>query len=196
MAPGVLLNRLWDLVIARNPHAGPGDNASRQHWMTANTGAPPQGAPVHHARDRGHRGRLPVQYRHCPLQRTARNCAGQAKPRTRPCLRETLEIRPAGAVPDRTAFRRGTLVALGHTRGIFRCGWPQADAGVAREDQVEMPVQINGKIRTRLTFATDTDQATVQATVLADPEVQRWMQGLTVRKIIIVPNKLVNIAVS
>jgi len=117
--------------------------------------------------------------------------------KTHPAIRrETIEFVLRVLSPIVPHFAEELWSRLGNTQSIFRCGWPQADATVAREDKVEMPVQINGKIRARLTFATDTDQQTVQAVVLADPEVQRWTQGLTVRKIIVVPNKLVNIAVS
>ena len=59
-----------------------------------------------------------------------------------------------------------------------------------------IPVQINGKVRTRLTLAPDADQASVEAAAKADGGVQKWLEGKTIRKIIVIPGKLVNIAVS
>ena len=110
--------------------------------------------------------------------------------------REALECILRVLSPIVPHFAEELWARLGHDQSIFRCGWPQADADVARENEVEMPVQINGKIRARLTFPTDSSQQTVQDTVFANPEVQRWLQDRTIRKVIIVPNKLVNIAVS
>ena len=110
--------------------------------------------------------------------------------------RETIEFVLRVLSPIVPHFTEELWSRLGNTQSIFRCGWPQADKNVARENEVEMPVQINGKIRARLQFPTDTDQTTVEETALAHPDVRRWLQDKTIRKIIVVPNKLVNIAIS
>ena len=110
--------------------------------------------------------------------------------------RETIEFVIRVLAPIVPHFAEELWNRLGHEKSIFRCGWPKADAEVARENQVEMPVQINGKIRARLQFPTDTDQQTIQDTALDCPDVKKWLQDKTIRKIIVVPNKLINIAVS
>jgi len=122
-----------------------------------------------------------------------RSTADQVHPTIR---RETLEFVIRVLAPIVPHFAEELWMHLGHQKSIFRCGWPQADMNVAKEDEVEMPVQINGKIRARMQFPTDTDQATIQEAVLDCPDVKKWLQDKTIRKIIVVPNKLVNIAIS
>ncbi len=110
--------------------------------------------------------------------------------------REVLEIVLRVLSPIVPHLAEALWTRMGHADSIFRCGWPQADAEVAREDAVVIPVQVNGKIRARLELAADLADDQVQAAALGHAEVQKWLEGKTVRKVIIVPNKLVNLAVS
>ena len=64
-----------------------------------------------------------------------------------------------------------------------------------KEDSIEVPVQINGKVRLRLTVPADVDEATLKALALADPKVCELLAGKEPRKVIVVPKKLVNIVV-
>ncbi len=122
-----------------------------------------------------------------------RSVADRAEPALR---REVLEIVLRILSPVVPHMAEELWSRLGHAESIFRCGWPEGDPDVAREDEVEVPVQVNGKIRARLTVAVDTEGDAVQAEALAHPEVQKWLEGKTIRKVIVVPNKLVNVAVS
>jgi leucyl-tRNA synthetase len=117
--------------------------------------------------------------------------------KTHPTVRrEALEFILRVLSPIVPHFAEELWSKLGNTQSIFACGWPQANADIATEDEVEMPIQINGKIRTRLTFPMGVPQAEVEKAVMDDAEVQKWIEGKTIRKVIVVPNKLVNIAVS
>ena len=58
---------------------------------------------------------------------------------------------------------------------------------------IDMAVQVNGKVRAQIAVAADADKATVEATAMAQDNVQRFLDGVTVRKVIVVPGKLVNI---
>ncbi len=71
--------------------------------------------------------------------------------------------------------------------------WPQYDPAMLVEDEVELPIQVNGKVRDRLVVAKTADKAALEAAALASPKVQEFTQGKTVKKIIVVPGKLVNI---
>jgi leucyl-tRNA synthetase len=71
--------------------------------------------------------------------------------------------------------------------------WPDFDAAAAAEESLEIPVQINGKLRDKLTVPVDTDQATLQELALQSDAVQRHLNGAAPRKVIVVPGKLVNI---
>jgi leucyl-tRNA synthetase len=84
---------------------------------------------------------------------------------------------------------------LGHSESIHTQSWPQGDAEKAKEDEIEIPVQINGKIRERLLVAPGTSQAALQEQALALETVQKWLEGKSVRKVIVVPDKLVNLVV-
>ncbi len=85
-------------------------------------------------------------------------------------------------------------VALGHAPSILRAAWPTVDERALTRATLEIVIQINGKLRGRITIPAGLDQAQLEATVLADAQVQRHLEGKTVRKIIVVPGKLVNIA--
>ena len=83
----------------------------------------------------------------------------------------------------------------GHEYSVFNQQWPQYDAKVLETDTVEYVVQVNGKVRSRLTINRNADRAAVEAQALADPRVQKFVDGKQVVKVIVVPNKLVNIVV-
>ena len=71
--------------------------------------------------------------------------------------------------------------------------WPQVDRKALQADELKLVVQVNGKLRGQITVAVDADQATIEASALACPEAKKFFDGLTVRKIIVVRQKLVNI---
>jgi leucyl-tRNA synthetase len=74
--------------------------------------------------------------------------------------------------------------------------WPSYDELLLVEDEVEIAVQINGKVRDRLTVSIDATEEEIKALVLALPKIQQLITGKTVRKVVVVPKKLVNIVVS
>ncbi len=75
------------------------------------------------------------------------------------------------------------------------CVWPEYDEALLVQDEIEIPVQINGKLRERITVKKDASAAEVEAAALASPKVQEHLGGKTPRKVIVVPGKLVNIVV-
>jgi leucyl-tRNA synthetase len=86
--------------------------------------------------------------------------------------------------------------ALGHEGGILNTArWPIADAELAKKDELEIPVQINGKLRAKLNVAADISKEDMEAAALADEKVQSFIAGQTVVKTIVVPQRLVNIVV-
>ncbi len=74
--------------------------------------------------------------------------------------------------------------------------WPSVDESALVRDNIEMIVQVNGKLRARIKVAADADKDTILQLALAEANVQKHMEGLTLRKEIVVPGKLVNIVVS
>ncbi len=84
---------------------------------------------------------------------------------------------------------------LGHSELLAYAPWPEYDETFTREDTIEMPIQINGRIRGRVIVPTSADKDELEKAALAEPKVQKYINGSTVRKIIVVPKKLINIVV-
>jgi len=82
---------------------------------------------------------------------------------------------------------------LGHEGGIVAAGWPAHDAEVARAEALVIPVQVNGKVRARLTVPADIDDAALEAAALADPHVRQHTEGKTVQKVVVVKGRLVGV---
>ena len=73
--------------------------------------------------------------------------------------------------------------------------WPEYDPALCVEDEVEIPVQVNGKIRARMTVSRSAAQEEIRDKALAEPRVADSMAGKTMVKCIVVPGKIVNIVV-
>jgi leucyl-tRNA synthetase len=84
---------------------------------------------------------------------------------------------------------------LGHSETIAYVRPPVADPALLVDATVEYPVQVNGKVRARITVAADASEADVEATALADAKVQALLAGAAPRKVIVVPAKMVNVVV-
>jgi len=85
---------------------------------------------------------------------------------------------------------------LGHAGGVVAAGWPAYDEAVARAEQIVVPVQVNGKVRSRLTVPVATSEEELQKLALADPQVAKYLEGKTVKKVVVVNGKLVSIVVA
>jgi leucyl-tRNA synthetase len=84
---------------------------------------------------------------------------------------------------------------LGHQTPLIDQAWPEVDETALEADRIEMVVQVNGKLRARLSVPADADKPAVEALALADENVQRFIDGNDIRKVIVVPGRLVNIVV-
>ncbi len=84
--------------------------------------------------------------------------------------------------------------ALGHGETLIEdVPFPQADPAALVRDTLTLAVQVNGKLRGTIEVAPDTDRALIEAAALGEPHVARFLEGLTVRKVIVVPGRIVNI---
>ena len=85
---------------------------------------------------------------------------------------------------------------LGHEGGMLKsAAWPVADPELAKKDELEIPVQVNGKLRSRVIVPPDISEADLRAMALADSKVQSFIDGHQVVKVIVVPQRLVNVVV-
>jgi leucyl-tRNA synthetase len=85
---------------------------------------------------------------------------------------------------------------FGHGESILLAPWPGYRSDALVLDEATVVIQINGKLRSKFTAAMDTPRETLQEKALEDERIQNFLQGKTVRKVIVVPNKLVNIVAS
>ncbi len=85
--------------------------------------------------------------------------------------------------------------ALGHATMLVDTPWPEADPALLVEETATVAVQVNGKLRATLALAKDAPREEAEAAALADPAVQKFTAGKTIRKVIVVPNKIVNVVV-
>ncbi|NLS01188.1 leucine--tRNA ligase [Rhizobium sp. P38BS-XIX] len=127
-----------------------------------------------------------------PLSKVA---AGQADAGYRSAVREAVEILIALVAPITPHLAEECSAALGNTHMIATSAWPAYDEALVVENEIAYPVQINGKKRAELTIARDADQNAVQQAVLALDAVTSALNGQAPKKIIVVPQRIVNIVV-
>lgn len=82
---------------------------------------------------------------------------------------------------------------LGHSDTISYEPWPEYDESKLVEDEVEIAIQVMGKVRSKINVSRDISKEELEKAALADEKIQQWLEGKTVRKVIVVPGKLVNI---
>jgi leucyl-tRNA synthetase len=85
---------------------------------------------------------------------------------------------------------------LGNETLLVDMPWPEIDPALLKSDTVTIAVQVNGKTKATITLAKDADQKTAETTALSDASVQRAVEGKSVKKIIVVPNRIVNVVVA
>jgi len=110
-------------------------------------------------------------------------------------LREALEAVVRLLAPFTPHFSEELWRCLGHEGGMEAAGWPVWDPEALHEDEKLIVVQVNGKLRSRLTVAADAPQQEVEALALGDENVSRFIEGKSLRKVIYVPGKLLNLVV-
>jgi leucyl-tRNA synthetase len=84
---------------------------------------------------------------------------------------------------------------LGHHKSLARRPWPQFDEKKLVESTMELPVQVNGKLRDKITVPADVDEATIFQTAESSERVKPWIEGKTIHKRLYVPKRLVNLVV-
>jgi leucyl-tRNA synthetase len=84
-------------------------------------------------------------------------------------------------------------VQLGKPYSVHQQSWPKVDEAAAKEDVIELPVQINGKVRDRITVPAEASEEEIKAAALASEAVQKYLEGREPRKIIVAQRRLVSI---
>ncbi|MGM8228240.1 leucine--tRNA ligase [Cellvibrio sp. ARAG 10.3] len=119
--------------------------------------------------------------------------ADRANPQGLAVEREALETAILVLAPIVPHITQSLWQALGHKDIPLTASWPVLDESALVRSSIEVVVQVNGKVRSKLDAPIDAPQKTLEEMALAQDNVQRFLDGITVRKVIVVPNKLVNI---
>jgi leucyl-tRNA synthetase len=110
--------------------------------------------------------------------------------------REALEALVIMLAPFSPHIAEEMWEGLGHAGGLLKSAqWPVADPELAKRDELEIPVQVNGKLRSRVIVSPDITEADLRELALADAKVQTFIDGHKVVKVIVVPQRLVNVVV-
>ncbi|MFK5968943.1 MAG: leucine--tRNA ligase [Candidatus Marithrix sp.] len=116
-------------------------------------------------------------------------------PQIRAITQEALEAVVLMLAPIVPHITQKLWQTLGHSESILDIKWPQADKKALVCNELQMVVQVNGKMRGKITVAVDADKQTIEQAALNEPKVQQFTAGKTIKKVIIVPKKLVSIVV-
>lgn len=110
-------------------------------------------------------------------------------------MHEALEIAVLALSPIIPHVTHALWRALGHSTALIDERWPTADPAALEQSTIEIVVQVNGKLRARITVPANGDESGVREAALADPHVRKFVADAPVRKVIVVPGKLVNVVV-
>jgi len=130
--------------------------------------------------------------------------AGEAERRETICvMREAVEVLVCMLAPFAPHTAEELWEMLGHESGLSGYGpggkplapWPVFNADVARADEIIVPIQVNGKVRSRLAVPADTSEQELERLALADPAVQAHLAGKTVTKVVVAKGRLVSVVV-
>lgn len=115
---------------------------------------------------------------------------------TRAVIQEALEATVLMLSPITPHISHALWKELGHDDAIVNVAWLKVDEAALIQDKIELMVQVNGKLRSKISVDADAAKATIEAMALADENVQKFTDGKKVRKVIVVPDRLVNVVVA
>jgi leucyl-tRNA synthetase len=110
--------------------------------------------------------------------------------------KEVLELLTLMLAPMTPHLAEELWEMLGHTAGLWTAGWPAFDEALTREDEVEIPVQVNGRLRGKVKVAVGTGEEEVEKLAHADAVIAPHLSGKSIVKRIFVPDKLLNLVVA
>ncbi|HUF48105.1 MAG TPA: class I tRNA ligase family protein, partial [Vicinamibacterales bacterium] len=128
-----------------------------------------------------------------PTGRDDEQAPSIARPETAAVLREALEALVRLLSPFTPHLSEELWERLGHAEGIVAAGWPVVDEEAARADEIEIPVQVNGKVRARVRLAADASEDQMRGAALE--AVRAHVAGQDVVKVVVVNGRLVSVVV-
>src|SRR5581483_10237135 len=117
------------------------------------------------------------------------------RPQTLAALREAIDALVVMISPFAPHMAQELWEMLDHVGGLAKAAWPTSDAAIARADEVVVPVQVNGKVRGRVTAPADANEDRLRELALGDPAVQNYVAGKTIVKVVVAKGPLVSVVV-
>jgi leucyl-tRNA synthetase len=174
------LDRVWGLV-ADAPEAGGGDAARRKlHQTIRKVGGDLEAMQYHTA--------ISAMMEYVNLLKKHDGHDGRVG-------RDFIEPLIVLLAPFAPHFAEECWERLGHRETVFAASWPAHDPEMARDPEVEMVVQVNGKVRARIRLPAGTPEAEAVARARAEPAVRKFLDGNEIRKVVFVPDRLVNLVI-
>ncbi len=192
---------LWRATRARTASAA--ESVASDLFTAASSPDSTQAAPNHQARNRRFSGTLAFQYLHRRDYGVGERALWTGRQRD-PAPPESIPAALLAEVqrdlvlllaPFAPYLAHELWEMLGEKGSLLRAPWPKYDPALAKEDEIEVPVQVNGKLRGLVRVSADAAQEVLQASALADEKVKALIAGKQIVKVIVVPGKLVNIVV-
>jgi leucyl-tRNA synthetase len=110
-----------------------------------------------------------------------------------PSLAAAVRIVAQAIAPMAPHLGEELWMRTGGEESVFRSGWPQVDAVALKKDTVEVPIQVNGKLRSRVYLAADASKEEMEQAALSDDKVRELLAGKPPRRVVVVPGRLVNV---
>ena len=187
------INRLWrmlDEALPNLPAASPYPSSYGDNALTLRRAAHKAAAGIAQDVEAFHMNKAVAKIRELA------NAIGDFKPATPDdfyALREALEYLVICMNPMIPHLAEEMWHRLGHATMAVNTPWPVVDAALVQSDTVTVAVQVNGKLRATITLPKDAAQDKAQELALSDDGVKRALDGLSVKKVIVVPNRIVNV---
>jgi leucyl-tRNA synthetase len=110
-------------------------------------------------------------------------------------LRESLEVLAITLSPFAPHISEEMWEMLGNEKGISKASWPAWDESALEQDEILIVVQVNGKVRSRIHVPGDSSEEHIEQAAMEDERIQNYISGKEVKRVVVVPRKLVNIVV-
>jgi leucyl-tRNA synthetase len=127
------------------------------------------------------------------LMNEVNRCADRSTPETLAVEREAIEAAVILLAPVAPHICHSLWLALGHSSNVIDQAWPSVDKAALVKASVVVVIQVNGKVRSKLDVPNGISKEDMEALALNDSNVKKFTEGTTIRKVIVIPNKLVNI---
>ncbi|MBL1142063.1 MAG: leucine--tRNA ligase [Proteobacteria bacterium] len=111
-------------------------------------------------------------------------------------MREGIETATLLLAPIVPHITDALWIALGHDEDLINAAWPKSDPEALEQSEIDMMIQVNGKLRGKMSVEKNAEQKQIEALAVEDENIKRHIEGKTIRKIIVIPGRLVNIVVS